>query len=250
MCSAEAAKNTFERVRILAIDASTEACSVSLQIPGRRYSRSSSTPRAHAQALLPMIDEVLSEASLNLSELDALAIVNGPGSFTGLRIALSVLQGLAYGTNLPVYTASSLEVMASCFYPSKNSSDAETLVVPALDARMDEVYWGAYLVGPKGVFTEKIPARVTALVDFKEELEKLAESMAIFGLGEFFSSERMALKSLHGVDFSCAPSAEALLEALPKFPSQRQDILQVEPLYLRNEVAWKKRTRIRQQAIT
>lgn len=139
------------RLRTLAIDTSTEACSAALLwSDGEVRQRFIVTERGHAELILPMIDELLVEAGCRLQDLDGLAFGRGPGGFTGLRIAAGVMQGLAYGADLPVAPVSSLAAVAflaasptSC--PSAPSPDG---ILVCNDARMNEVYWGCYRFDP------------------------------------------------------------------------------------------------------
>lgn len=128
--------------KILAIDSSNNCCSVALNCSGKVTFRSSSLERQHARQLLPMISELLAEAALTVAGLDAIAVVSGPGSFTGLRIGGGVAQGLAFGAGIPVVGVSTLAVMA--MKASMKSGDSKFLV--CLAAREDEVYTGAYLI--------------------------------------------------------------------------------------------------------
>ena len=145
-------------MKLLAIDTSTDACSAALAIEGAVVERCALTPRGHAEHILPMVEALLGEAGLSLAGLDALAFGRGPGSFTGVRIAAGVIQGLALGTNLPVVPVSSLAALAQ-------GAGADRILA-ALDARMDEVYWGAYVRGVDGlvrvVGTERVlaPCRI------------------------------------------------------------------------------------------
>ena len=100
----------------LALDASTEACSVALQVNGKIFSRYELCPQSHSLRLLPMIDDVLNEAGIKLAALDGLIFGQGPGSFTGVRIGVGVAQGLAFSANLPVVGVSSLQAMAQLAY--------------------------------------------------------------------------------------------------------------------------------------
>lgn len=135
------------RLRMLAIDTSTEACSAALLwSDGEVRQRLIVTERGHADLILPMIDELLAEAGCSLKDLDGLAFGRGPGSFTGLRIAAGVIQGLAYGAGLRVAPVSSLAAVAFLTTSSPSSPSAGILVCN--DARMNEVYWGCYRFDP------------------------------------------------------------------------------------------------------
>lgn len=251
---------------LLAIDASTEACSAALLKGDQRFVRQSDTPRAHAQALLPMIDELLSEAGITLNELEAIGLVNGPGSFTGIRIALSVVQGLAYGASLPIVTASSLHILAQAalehsFISSHISSDdiSPMTLICALDARMSEVYWAAYRVDIQSAeaairfkLSEIRPAQASAYLPFSYECEILCESEALcVGIGNAWSIpalDTVNVESHSGIE----PHANAMLDymmSLEDLDAHKLEVYEVEPLYVRNEVAWKKRKKIRESSI-
>jgi tRNA threonylcarbamoyladenosine biosynthesis protein TsaB len=125
---------------LLVIDTSTEACSVALSVDGDTTEVLEVIPRGHTQRIMPMINEVLAQAAVSLKQLDAIAFGRGPGAFTGLRIAAGVVQGLAYGANLPVIPVSTL---ASLAQSAVRESEAE-YTIAAIDARMSEVYWALY----------------------------------------------------------------------------------------------------------
>lgn len=129
-------------MKILAIDTATDACSVALYLDGECRENHESAPRRHAEILLPRIKGLLSEAALSLGGLDALAFGRGPGAFTGVRIAAGVIQGLAFGADLPVVPVSSLRALAQGVWRER----AEKSILAAFDARMGEVYWGAYRI--------------------------------------------------------------------------------------------------------
>jgi tRNA threonylcarbamoyladenosine biosynthesis protein TsaB len=126
-------------MRLLALDTSTEACSVALLLDDVLRLRFELTERSHADLVLPMVDELLAEAGIALADLDGLAFGRGPGAFTGLRIATGVVQGLALGAGLPVVAVSSLAAVAE----QVPAAAGETILV-CNDARMGEVYWGVY----------------------------------------------------------------------------------------------------------
>ncbi|CAN0044881.1 unnamed protein product [Chrysoparadoxa australica] len=127
-------------MRILALDAATEACSAALIGPDLALSRFEVAPRRHADLLLPMAEELLAEAGWSLHDLDALAFGRGPGAFTGLRIAAGLIQGLALGADLPVVGISDLAALAA---GARRTTGIERCLV-VNDARMQEVYWAAY----------------------------------------------------------------------------------------------------------
>jgi len=128
-------------MKLLALDTATEACTVALWLDGSVLERFE-FGNHHAERLLPMIDALLAEAGLVLTQLDALAFGRGPGSFTGLRIGAGVTQGLAFGADLPVVPVSSLAALAQGVEATK--------VLAAFDARMQQIYWGAYVRNANG----------------------------------------------------------------------------------------------------
>ena len=125
---------------VLAIDTATEACSAALLSKGLVYQRFEIVPRRHHSLIFEMCQAVLEEAKMDIAELDALVYGRGPGSFTGVRIAASLVQGLAYACTLPVVAISNLQAVA---LQALRQSD-ETQVLVAMDARMGEVYYGYF----------------------------------------------------------------------------------------------------------
>ena len=128
-------------MKILALDTATEACSVSLGIGDRSIDRYAELERGHADQLLPMVDAVLAEAGVSLSSLDAIAFGRGPGGFTGVRLAASVTQGLAFGAEVGVVPISDLAAVAQRVV---QLDPGVRRVLVANDARMREVYWASF----------------------------------------------------------------------------------------------------------
>lgn len=133
-------------MKILAVDASTEACSAAVYVNGEIVERLTVAPRKHIELLMPMTKEVMEAAEIELSELHGLAFSVGPGSFAGLRIACGFVQGLGAGLNIPIVPVSTLAALA---YPVLEENP-EAMVMPILDAKMHEVYWAVYALDQDG----------------------------------------------------------------------------------------------------
>jgi tRNA threonylcarbamoyladenosine biosynthesis protein TsaB len=131
-------------MKILSLDTATEACSVSLGIGSESIDRYIELERGHAERLLPMVHEVLAEGGVALSSLDAIAFGRGPGGFTGVRLAASVAQGLAFGAGVGVVPISDLAAVAQRV---SQLDPAVRRVLVANDARMREVYWAIFESG-------------------------------------------------------------------------------------------------------
>ncbi len=126
--------------KLIAIETATEACSAALWLDGEIIERYELCPRQHSQKILGLVEQLLAEAALTLADLDAVAFGRGPGSFTGVRIAAGITQGLAFGADLPVVPVSTLQAMA---HAGMKQFPDESVAV-AMDARMGEVYFGCF----------------------------------------------------------------------------------------------------------
>lgn len=132
-------------MKLLAIETCTERCSVALAVDEHIHELHTDAPRTHSERLLPMIEQLLKDAGLAAADLSALAFSRGPGSFTGVRLGTSVVQGLAYGLQIPVAPVSTLAALAlAAYYQCR-----ETRILTALDARIDEIYWAGYQIDPE-----------------------------------------------------------------------------------------------------
>lgn len=125
---------------ILALETSTELASVALLLEDKVLARESAGVQTHSQTVLPMVQALLKEAGLRIQDCDALAFGSGPGSFTGVRTACGITQGLAFASGLPVVPVVTLQAMAQACL----DLHGKTEVVALLDARMEEVYWAQY----------------------------------------------------------------------------------------------------------
>ncbi len=235
-----------ESPRLLAIDASSEQCSVAVSSDGKTESETCDTPKSHARVILLMVDKLLAAARLSLPDLDAVLVSLGPGSFTGIRICLSIAQGLAYGAQLPLLGASSLEVLAKTL--SLKAQQPGELLVPCLDARMNEIYWAVYRCREGKLLPVSAP-RVTEPAALSHYLGLNAPYIGA-GHGWLLESLSSHVIDAGRVYADMPPHAEGLLLLWDeKFKLQcRADTSRapIEPLYLRNEVAWEKRVRIRE----
>ena len=134
-------------MKLLAIDTATESCTAALLIDDDIRERYEVAPRGHAGLILPMVDSLLAEAGLVATDLDGLVLGHGPGSFTGVRIGAGVVQGIAFAADLPVAPVSTLAGMAQ---GAVRTLGARSVLV-AIDARMQEVYWGCYQLGTQAL---------------------------------------------------------------------------------------------------
>ncbi|WP_148861962.1 tRNA (adenosine(37)-N6)-threonylcarbamoyltransferase complex dimerization subunit type 1 TsaB [Marinobacter fonticola] len=227
-------------MKLLALDTTAEGCSAALWLEGVLFERSIRSPRGHTQHLMPMVRELVAEADIRLSDLDALAFGRGPGSFTGLRIATGVVQGLAYGLDVPVVPVSSLAAVAAQAVRRGVAQEGQGVAV-AFDARMGEVYWNCYTVQhgvPRASANERVcaPQQVT--------LTETADYW--LGAGSGFTL----------VNQLPAAVRETVAESYPDWYPQAADIAslavadwsqgvqvpawEAAPVYVRDEITWKK----------
>jgi universal bacterial protein YeaZ len=224
--------------KILALDSSTDACSAALLLDDRLIDRFVIAPRRHTHLLLPMVEELLAEAGVTLSGLDAIAFGRGPGSFAGIRIATGVAQGLALAARLPVVPVSTLQAMAWA------EGEGSAALLTLLDARMEEIYWCAWQWHhgePRALVDEQVcaPAQL-ALPDTLMGLE-------VIGLGSGWRYREQMPAALVGrlgaIEVDRYPRAAAMAQlaqrVLCRGGAVAADLAQ--PVYLRDQVAWKKK---------
>lgn len=226
----------------LAIDTATEACSAALMHEGRLYHRHEMAPRRHAQLMLPMIDGLLEEAGCGRDELEWIAFGQGPGAFTGVRIAAGIAHGLSLGLDCGLVPVSTLAALA--FDAHERHGDGEDegrSILACLDARMGEVYWAAFVM--EGGLPK---TRVEELVCLPEQVSAanldISRSLAI-GPGWATYPERLA-DALGGrpalVEPDRFPDAAPMLRlATAEVAAGRRLLSPVEaqPIYLRDNVA-------------
>jgi tRNA threonylcarbamoyladenosine biosynthesis protein TsaB len=230
-------------VKLLAIDTATENCSAALWLDDRLTTRAQLLGRGHAVAILPMVDELLREARIKLTALDAIAFGRGPGAFTGVRLAASVTQGLAFGAGVPVVPVSDLQALAQ----RAMAQNICQHVLACLDARMHEVYWAHFVRTEAGLAslagTERVGRPDTVAPAPHWDVQAAAKRhAALCGAGSGFAAYPLLgqlVADLSGhVHEGLFPRAEEIIRlALPEveagrvFPPE-----QALPLYLRDDV--------------
>lgn len=225
----------------LALDTSTEACSVALSYHGQLLALDEVCPQQHSKRILPMVQQVLADAGVSLSQLNGIMFGRGPGSFTGVRIGVSVAQGLAFGVDVPVYGVSTLAAMAQAAAQLKGSRQ----VIAAIDARMAEVYLAAYALDEQGLMqaiSSEMAAKPGAL---PAAITGLTFSTDVLGVGtgwQTYGSELQALTPTNIASDILYPSAQYMLP-FANLAWQNGHFIAAElaePVYVRDEVTWQK----------
>ena len=235
----------MKNVTLLALDTATEACSVALLRGGEKTHLAQFAQREHTKHILPMVDEILVQSGITLRQVDALVFGRGPGSFTGVRIGAGIAQGLAFGADLLVIPVSNLAAMAQAAYAQYQAEN----VLTAIDARMNEVYfaqWQAQKVRSDfGEFLDWQPVIAEQVCSPSNVIEQVAqqhhENTVLAGTG-WAAYLELNDANLGKATEITLPSALYMLDlALPKwFAGETISPLEIEPIYLRNEVTWKK----------
>ncbi len=220
--------------KILSIETSSAVATAALLIDQTLIQREAHGVTTHSQSILPMVQSLLHEAGISLSECDAIAFGSGPGSFTGVRTACGVVQGLAFGADLPVIPIITLLALADAC----RSSAGATNVLTALDARMGEVYWAQYRYDPEQqVWVTLVEPTLSApaLVVAQE-----GNDLTLAGNGFLAYSDKFTLSpDLLAAAQSTVPEAGAIARLAQVewvagriIPAER-----AQPLYLRNKIA-------------
>lgn len=226
-------------MNILAIETATDNCSVAVAVGNDTRAENRCEPRAQSQLLLTMIDRLLVDAGLSKSQLDGIAYGRGPGSFTGLRVAVAATQAIALALDLPVAGVSTLAALAH----QQFRLNGARICMATLDARMSEVYWGVYrteetghsqLMGEEAVTA---PDAVAWPVSFAER-DACAFTLAGSG-SEMLMHLTSTADQKVAVEAGILPDAlDTLALSLPVFDSgQAQPAEKALPVYLRNKVA-------------
>lgn len=212
-------------MKLLALDTSTSDASIALQIEDKITVLTQPTVLQHAKLLLPMIDQLMIEANIKIHDLDGIVFGQGPGSFTGIRIACSVAKGLAYTCDLPLYPISGLEAIA--YSARQQLKDPFAQVIAIIDARMNEVYWANY-------------NHLTAAVDVVSPISNIllpTTPFYIAGVGyNEYISQCPDLIELAVQQFEIYPTAKAMLGLVTQNIMLPVSVEAAAPVYIRNQV--------------
>ncbi len=236
-------------MNILALETSGPFCSVALLRGEALFSQHQEAPRRHGELLLPMMDQILAQGEVGLTDLDAIAFGRGPGSFTGVRIAAAVAQGVAFGAGVPVVAVSSLAALAHAGWRLHRRS----IILTAMDARIGELYWGVFQVAGERLVRElqaeavSAPGQVKLVAESWPELGgREARPELDLGVGNGWEVYKDILKDrtrlgddrIHA-DVVCSAADVAALAAVAVASG---DVVAPElglPVYLREQVAIK-----------
>jgi len=224
---------------LLAIEAASDACSVALHHDGDTLQRIEHAPRMHSKLLYPMLNELMAEAGIKPLALSGIGFVNGPGSFTGLRIAAATAQGIGYACDLPLYPVSTLQAMAQ----QRHQQHGDEKVAPLLDARMNEVYLGEYHL-QENLMRPVQGDRIMAFDAPAQHWNLTIEPADLVGVGHGYHLDALSKDIVNHLK---QVEADQVLEAGSLFPmmldlvQNNQGIApeQVELTYLREQTHWK-----------
>ncbi len=233
---------------LLALDTATEACSVALLHNGEITHFEELAQRSHTQRILPMVNDVLNQSGIGLNQVNAIVFGQGPGSFTGVRVGVGIAQGLALGANLPVIPVSNLMTMAQAAFVEYQAE----MVITAIDARMNEVYFAVYQAQKvrcqNNDFLQWQPIIEEQVCSPEKVLEQLAkiDNVALekaIRVGTGWKAYPLLEQSKFGKESEITlPKARYMLDIAQQKWADKQlkSALEIEPVYLRNEVTWQK----------
>jgi len=221
--------------KLLAIETSAEACSVALHCDGDIRVFFEHAPMRHAELLLPAVQKLLNEGGVSLGQLDAIAFGRGPGSFTSLRIGIGVVQGLAWGVDIPVVPVSSLAAAAQD--AAELASCSVSSICVALDARMEEVYTAHFSPGSNGIVVADGEERVCApgLVTAPGAGRFVAAGNGFERFGELHRLASSAVECYPDI----TPRAETVCKLALDWLTRNEPLpaAMAQPVYVRNKVA-------------
>ncbi len=220
---------------ILAIETATDVCGVALVQHQKVIAQRARTEKyVHSEKLLPMIDEVLRDASLSGKNLDAIAVSIGPGSFTGLRIGLSTAKGLALSLGIPIIAVPTLDALAYAFFLTKGRASF-AVVCPMIDAKRDEAFFCFYRIDAAGVNRQS-----EAAIALKSKIVEMAPSAVIFvgdGAKKIGGPQEFDASKQFNPSIVCNAESVGLVAESAGVRLSPEELSRLEPLYLREFVA-------------
>jgi tRNA threonylcarbamoyladenosine biosynthesis protein TsaB len=220
--------------QILTIDTSTDACSAALWQDSKNFHRFILAPQNHTKFILPMIHEILAEAQTDLNQIDAVAFGAGPGSFTGIRLAASIAQGLAFAANLPVIKISCLRTLAQEVF----AEFGKEKVLVAQDARMQEIYCGKYQIDAIGIMQATVPDQLLVPKHIKTISD--ADFIGVGSGWKIYADILTTHCNISLIESKIYPQAQYMAElaAADFIKNLTFSAKEALPIYLREEVAW------------
>ena len=213
-------------MKLIAIETATENCSVALLNDGVMTQKQAEEPRKHAELVLPYLDELLQQSGVQKKDIDGIVFGNGPGAFTGVRIAIGVVQGLALALNVPVLGVSTMRNMAQGAW----QAGVRGQLLVANDARMNEVYWASFELSDDGIEQKHID-QLAAPDDLPLAGFDHAVGNAFKTFPELIEKANMTC------DAEALPNAENLLLMVQNdFNNQAVAVHEIEPNYVRHQV--------------
>jgi len=220
--------------KILAIDATTEACSAALLLDGDIKQRFEIAPRRHTELILPMVRELLADAGIQTNQLDAIAVDQGPGSFTGVRVSTGVAQGLAFAANRPIIPVSSLAALAYAAHQELGGS----YILASIDARMKELYWGMYHCSDTEIRLlgqERVSSLMELVANTNKQCSAVGTGTLVFQ-SEMENNSDITVETREELLYPTAGSIAILASRMDE-TSDWIAADAIEPVYLRNNVA-------------
>ena len=232
--------NTKMQNTILAIDTATHACSAALQIGTKiiAIENLELSAKKNSELILEMVQQLLNKANLSLKDLDAIAFGKGPGSFTGIRLAASIAQGLCFGANLPASGISTLQAIAQRAHREFKINNA----LVAYDAHMQELYWAAYITDTNGIMQPLIPDMLCKPDNLflpgsldNYQWHGIGNAWEVYQLKKQCSEKKVNLLTIKPDSYSSAHDI-AMLAALQYQQGAMVKAAEITPIYLQNNL--------------
>lgn len=221
---------------LIALDTSAEHCSIALITGDSKFVYHERVPRLHSKLLLSEIDNLMSKAKLELKRLDGIVFTRGPGSFTGVRICTSVAQGLGMGLQIPLIPVSTLDVLAFEAFMKLG----EGWKLPAIDARMNEVYWGPVKFNEQGQIIEKVQEQVIP----PSQIEIIKEFNNAPGIGSGWQLIELPSFKPSVIESDGSIKSEIMLDFIKVQRITPVSAIDAQPVYLRDKVTWDNKPKI------